>query len=589
MGAEVKAYDPYGHLLTAHPNNQTFVNAGSSWADTIPLQAYSGGSAVTQRTNWLAIKQALDVYRGYGKPLLNDEYGYEQPYSVTSVRKSHWTSIFSGAYATYGSNESITWRVDDNRLFNTEVADSQLRTVLDFMTATDWWQFNFDPTVVTASGATALARSIRGFEYGIYLPDGGSVTAYMGDTQGLALPVEWVNPVTGQRTAAGTTGGATSITVVPPFAGDALLHVGKTTRNEPLLYDFAPPIETKNFHGYTGQWAPAAGGLLQRNRTVTGLATLVGKTYDDVTIDFDLIIDDVVDKKAGICVRRRKPSDILQASGVRVSYYADGRVEILEPRGDGTLAQLALGTAAVWNPRALNHCTVTVRNNRVLAYANGGSAVASSAIRYGTLDAGYVALFTQNVRALFDNFQTRPIFYRDFENGLLDGIVPITGTWGTGLSRLLQDNLAGGHAALATAPVSDFTLDFQIRALNDEVATDLGASFRVASLTEPFGRSGYSLRYDNTSRVELLVNDPVNGRTVLASYDDPPEAPLIVRNQLNHFTVRVAGSHINVTLRDTPVTIIDVDDPNATWSSGYVQLDASRAARYDSITLKRDA
>lgn len=85
------------------------------------------------------------------------------------------------------------------------------------------------------------------------------------------------------------------------------------------------------------------------------------------------------------------------------------------------------------------------------------------------------------------------------------------------------------------------------------------------------------------------MNDPVNGRTVLASYDDPPEAPLIVRNQLNHFTVRVAGSHINVTLRDTPVTIIDVDDPNATWSSGYVQLDASRAARYDSITLKRDA
>jgi uncharacterized protein DUF4038/uncharacterized protein DUF5060/collagenase-like protein with putative collagen-binding domain len=589
MGAEIKAYDPYGHLLTGHPNNNVFVNAGSSWADTVPLQAYSGGSAVTQRTTWSAITQSFDAYRSLGKPMINDEYGYESPYSVTNVRKSHWTSIFSGAYATYGSNESITWKAGDDRLFNVEVADAQLRVAKDFMTSTDWWQLNYDPGVVTASTATALPRAIRGQEYAIYLPDGGSVTAYTGDTQGLALPIEWIDPATGQRTPAGTTQGLASITVTSPLASDALLHVGQTLRNSPVLYDFDSPGQNKNFHKNSGRWAATHGGLVSLDRTLTGITTLVGKTYDDVTVDFDLLIDDVADKKAGVCLRRRKPSDILQASGVRVSYYGDGRVEIIEPRGDGTLAQLAIAPAPVWNPRGVNHCAVTIRNNRILAFANGTTAVASSAIRYGTLDAGYVALYTQSVRALFDNFKTRPIFYRDFENGLKEGIVPITGVWGVSNSRLTQDSTNGGHAGLQTAPLTDFTFDFQVRALNDEVATDLGASFRVASPTAPFGQSGYSLRFDNLSRVELLVNDPVNGRTVLASYDDPPGAPLILRNSLNHFTVRVAGSHINVTLTDAAVPIIDVDDPSARWASGCVQLDASRFARYDSITLKRDA
>ena len=96
---------------------------------------------------------------------------------------------------------------------------------------------------------------------------------------------------------------------------------------------------------------------------------------------------------------------------------------------------------------------------------------------------------------------------------------------------------------------------------------------RVSSM-DALHRTPISLT--GTSQTQLLWNLASVGRM---------SAPL----SLNHFNVRMAGSHISVTLTDAAVPIIDVDDPSALWASGYVQLDASRFARYDSITLKRDA
>lgn len=584
MGARVKSYDPYQHLLTAHPSGATFNHATSPWADTIDLQAYSGGSAITPRTNWQALRMAIDNYRNFGKPVVNDEYGYEFPYPADIEQKSHWTNVFCGAYATYGANAAISIRGSDQELIGPEIVDDRLQTLLGFIKGTDWWIFNYDPGVIIATERGAFARAIRGHEYGIYLPDGGNVTVNLAEAQGRSLPVEWINPTTGQVVPAPPTAGAASLFTVPPFAGDALLHIGKLTRNEPIRFDFSDPTHIKSFKAQSGRWVNPQGLLYQRDPSTTGITTLVGRTYDDVQVDFDLALNDPMNNRAGIQLRRWRPTDILSRSGVRVTYFGDGRVKIHEAKGDGTVVQLAEGQATTWNIRDYNHCSVLVRGNRVIAYGNNGERIASGAIRFDNLQAGYVSLFTQTVRAVFDNLKTRPIFYRTFQDGLMDGIVPISGNWKLGSERLVQDLPSGGGVGLATAPIENVSLDLKMRVIDNRFATDTGFAFRVASLTEPFGQSGYFLRFDQHSHVELIANDPVNGPAILATYDDPPEAPILVPGDWNIFNVQAIGSHFVITANTLPM--MDVIDPAARYSTGYVQLWSEGPVRYDDIALK---
>ncbi|MBI3845243.1 MAG: DUF4038 domain-containing protein, partial [Planctomycetes bacterium] len=247
LGARVAAYDPYRHVLSVHPNEPRFKHAGSAWATAVDLQAYAGGSAVTVRRDWETLRQVIAQYLPSGKPVVDDEYGYEGPYPPDVVRRTHWVDVFAGGYATYGSFEALTILSGDDRLVGSEVVDRQLRKLVDFIATTDVRLLKTDSRRVASSQGSAFARSIAGHESAVYLPDGGPVTINVSDFDGAPMPIEWIEPATGNRVPAGTTPATGPVTLTPPFSPDALLHVGGLVDSQPAAETFTQATSLREF------------------------------------------------------------------------------------------------------------------------------------------------------------------------------------------------------------------------------------------------------------------------------------------------------------------------------------------------------
>ena len=78
------------------------------------------------------------------------------------------------------------------------------------------------------STSRCLAQTpATGAEYLVYAPNGGTFTVNLSAmSNSRTLNVEWLNPSTGARTAAGTVpAGSTSQSFTPPFSGDAVLYL----------------------------------------------------------------------------------------------------------------------------------------------------------------------------------------------------------------------------------------------------------------------------------------------------------------------------------------------------------------------------
>ena len=81
---------------------------------------------------------------------------------------------------------------------------------------------------LASSGYCLAQPTSPNAEYLVYLPDGGAVTVDLTAVSG-ALQVEWINPATGQATAAGAINGGAPRTLTAPFAGDAVLYLVQRT------------------------------------------------------------------------------------------------------------------------------------------------------------------------------------------------------------------------------------------------------------------------------------------------------------------------------------------------------------------------
>lgn len=78
--------------------------------------------------------------------------------------------------------------------------------------------------------STKYCLANPGVAYIVYLPQGGAVTVDLAAVSG-TLAVEWVSPVAGGVTPAGTIDGGAKRSFKPPFEGDAVLHLNGRTHN----------------------------------------------------------------------------------------------------------------------------------------------------------------------------------------------------------------------------------------------------------------------------------------------------------------------------------------------------------------------
>lgn len=200
MGHQVKAWDPYDHLTSAH--NVTHRTPKSTWLDMQLIQRWDSG----QTAYMLSQRQAQEK-TGYIIPQINEEYGYEDLWekypgqrAAETRRKDAWEVYMAGCYQTTGESARQGTGVapDTGGGWVNGRGDDAMTMLLgyghivDFFTAFDWWDCRPLPEAVEGS-ASCLGRP--GQLYILYFREGGRAAVQLTDDQ---YRGKWYNPRAGQ-------------------------------------------------------------------------------------------------------------------------------------------------------------------------------------------------------------------------------------------------------------------------------------------------------------------------------------------------------------------------------------------------------
>lgn len=198
LGAYLREVDPHRRPIAVH-HYARFEFPRASWVDMASMQH----RGLPAEINRVAI-----LNRHFGKPVLNEEYGYEldvlgPPNDPANVRRDHWALTMAGAYGTYGDK---TKGSKVGAYFSSTLGDAvgtavpdMLRHVPRLMSRVEWWDM--------APANEALTGCIReevfclaslGREYLVYMTVGQSVGLDLSHVDGGTLRCEWWNPRTGQ-------------------------------------------------------------------------------------------------------------------------------------------------------------------------------------------------------------------------------------------------------------------------------------------------------------------------------------------------------------------------------------------------------
>jgi Putative collagen-binding domain of a collagenase len=176
--------------------------------------------------------------RVFGKPVLNEEYGYEAdvlgpPNDPVNVRRDHWALTMAGAYGTYGDK---TKGSKVGAYFSSTLEDSLGAVVPDalqhlpaLMRRVPYWRMS--PLNELLSGCIreeVFCLAWPGHEYLVYMTVGQNVGLDLSHVSSGTLRGEWWNPRTGE--------------VSPPFERprfDAPRRWGSGAIRTPVV--FTPP------------------------------------------------------------------------------------------------------------------------------------------------------------------------------------------------------------------------------------------------------------------------------------------------------------------------------------------------------------
>lgn len=236
MGNFIKTYDPYQHLTSCH-GHEVFPFLAEHWADFSMYQLWdeTGGNA------GLLQRRALQALSGKPKPVVNEEYGYEDHYpswgsrtaparSTDNRRRLAWEMSMAGCYQTTGERA-----VPHGGWINGLGADDTLFTLhghmLKFFTGFEWWKMTPHNELANLPN---LCLAEPGRQYAAYLPAGGRVTLSLAPGN---YRVAWFNPRTGEQIAVQVEGSlAPPVTPLQPDPATAYIYLPAPTRAELTAY-----------------------------------------------------------------------------------------------------------------------------------------------------------------------------------------------------------------------------------------------------------------------------------------------------------------------------------------------------------------
>lgn len=607
MGTFMKNTDPYDHLVSAH-SYFTYRYPDAWWSDYAILQAYAGGGAVEQpeMPDWdfLYYTCYWAQYVEYPTPVINDEYGFVGPWDIETLRKAHWVTVMSGAYASAGSFEALSVKVcrecvgcsgcppegcepDHEFVVDSEVLPTQLSHVRSFFDELEFWNLEPEPFFVQNSGGSVFCRAKLPGEFLVYLPDGGEVTLDIPDGETLDLSVEWMDPATGEWFEGDptSTNGATQLTVTSPLADDALLYVGRVSKDASFEDDFDA--------GVSGHWAQERGDWEYQDGkyVVTGVesgaaaSTLITHRYDDFELEFT-VANYAGSEWAGIHFRKEHPYDALVDSGYLLTIYRSGWVNLSQAQ-DGILKPIAGGQFTEYEVGLPNRFAIRAYGDFIDVDLNGVTIIRVKAkISY---PGGYVSLGTSGSPVVFDDFSVRPLFYADFADFEVDPIVPRLGDWNVDRSRrLVQTDLQDRpRASVASEAVEDFLLGFRMEIDTDAFSGGGGVYFGSHQNPAYLGPlTGYLVFYlparDTIALYRLVNGVPVVTRT--ASAATTPGGTGLLRDGTNSFELQVSGN--TVTLKNRGRMLLEYTDGSSPQIIGHVALMTSQAkVAFDDIVF----
>ena len=211
MGNLIDTFDPYRHLTSCH-GHELFPFHSSPWADFVMYQLWDE----TGNNAGMTPRRKLQARSGHPKPVINEEYGYEDHYpvwgggkidparSADNRRRLAWQIVMAGCYQTTGEKSGSVggW-------INGRGTDDTMLTgyghMVDFFTGLAWWQMEPHNELVNLPN---LCLAQPGKQYVAYLPAGEEVELYV---EPGVYQAAWFNPRSGVRQ-----------TIRAPGAGQAL-------------------------------------------------------------------------------------------------------------------------------------------------------------------------------------------------------------------------------------------------------------------------------------------------------------------------------------------------------------------------------
>ena len=217
MGTFLQKCDPYHHLATDHPTDNSQQDRTAEWFGFTSFQEWS-----RPQHGWMLKQREIQEKTGRIIPQTNEEYGYEDHYpkwarygpptaSADNMRRIGWEIAMAGCYQTTGETArrgTGYWPDTGGGWVNGRGDDSMTMLagyarVVDFLTSFDWWKADPHDELVN-HGAFCLAEP--GEVYAVYLPRGGDVSIRLDAGH---YEAHWFNARTGE------------VTKLPPAEGPA--------------------------------------------------------------------------------------------------------------------------------------------------------------------------------------------------------------------------------------------------------------------------------------------------------------------------------------------------------------------------------
>jgi hypothetical protein len=239
MGSFLVQADPYHHLATDHPVDNTQQDRTAEWFGFTSFQQWP-----RPLHDWMLNQRREQAKTGRIIPQVDEEYGYEDHYprwspsypdgaSADADRRAAWEMAMAGTYQTTGETAKRgtgAWPDTGGGWVNGRGDDSMVMLagyshMVDFFTGFEWWKADPHDELVD-HGNFCLAEP--GKLYAVYLPMAGKVTIKLEPGR---YQASWFNPQSGKISALPEAQGPEWTSPAAPDSGDWALILKRVERS----------------------------------------------------------------------------------------------------------------------------------------------------------------------------------------------------------------------------------------------------------------------------------------------------------------------------------------------------------------------